>query len=172
MTWPWRRFSLPGRELTTTQTTTGHNQHTAKRSHGTDRKPQRRVAYSGGAKRAPASVITQGTPLPPDDRSSDRNEQHCAAPGYHPANTACPRRAARSRTCLHLLITGSPVPRSPSLRPSSSANHRRQDWRPGREGGRGVGGVSCWGPFGDHTSCTDVNNPHMDHPCTGRLHPI
>ncbi len=31
--------------------------------------------------------------LPPGDRSFDRNEQHRAALGHHPANAACPRRA-------------------------------------------------------------------------------
>jgi hypothetical protein len=46
--------------------------------------------------------------LPQRDRSSDRNEQHYAALGHHPANAGCPRRALRSGTYVHLLIAGSP----------------------------------------------------------------
>jgi hypothetical protein len=44
--------------------------------------------------------------VPPRDRSSDRNEQHHATLEHHPANAACPRRAVRSGTCMHLLIAG------------------------------------------------------------------
>ncbi len=55
---------------------------------------------------ASALVVTQGTGLPPRDRSFDRNEQHHGALAHHPANTAWPRRAVRSGTCLHLLIAG------------------------------------------------------------------
>jgi hypothetical protein len=51
-------------------------------------------------------VIGQGTGLRPRDRSCDRNEQHCAALGHHPANAARPRCAVRSGTSLHLLIAG------------------------------------------------------------------
>ncbi len=43
-------------------------------------------------------------------RSSDRNDQDRAALEHHPANAASPRRAQRSRICLHLLIAGSPPP--------------------------------------------------------------
>jgi hypothetical protein len=49
-----------------------------------------------------------GAGLQPRDRSSDRNEQHRATLEHHPANAACPRRAVRSDTCMHLLIAGSP----------------------------------------------------------------
>jgi hypothetical protein len=60
-----------------------------------------------GVKWASTLVIMQGAGLPPRDRSSDRNEQHHAALEHHLANTAWPRRAVRSGTCMHLLIAGS-----------------------------------------------------------------
>jgi len=56
------------------------------------------------------SVTTHNAALPPDDRSFDRNEQHHAALGHHPANTAHPHRTVRLGVCLHLLIAGSPHP--------------------------------------------------------------
>ena len=30
--------------------------------------------------------------------------------------------------------------------------------------------TSLLGPFGDHTSCMEANNPHVNHPITRRLH--
>jgi hypothetical protein len=71
---------------------------------------------------AAASVITHGAGLPPADRSSNRNEQHRAALGHHPANAACPRRTARSQTCLHLLIAGSPPSQRNRDRPNGKSS--------------------------------------------------
>ncbi len=50
--------------------------------------------------------VIAGHRLPPRDHSSDRNEQHRAALGHHPANVACPRHAVRPGVCMHLLMAG------------------------------------------------------------------
>jgi len=67
---------------------------------------QRGSHASSGSRALPPRHHAERRP-PPGDRSLDRNEQHHAALGHHPANAAGPRPAVRSRTCLHLLITGS-----------------------------------------------------------------
>jgi hypothetical protein len=90
-------------------TTTRHQQHRAKLV---------AAQIVGGRAGLPAPegqrtlslIIRAQVRLTSPDRSFDRNEQHHAALGHHPANAACPRRAVRSRTCLHLLIAGSPLP--------------------------------------------------------------
>jgi hypothetical protein len=68
--------------------------------------------------------------LPPHDRSSDRNKQHHAALGHHPANAACPRCAIQSGTCMYLLIAGLLVRvqlGSPNLRSDGFARFCCQD---------------------------------------------
>jgi hypothetical protein len=78
---------------------------------GTDRSPKEDLlcfwGSSGLPPRSPRKALAchQVTAVP-----TTVNEQHSAAPRHHPANTACPRRAVRSRTCLHLLIAGSILP--------------------------------------------------------------
>ena len=47
-----------------------------------------------------ALIITRDEGLQPGDRSFDRNEQHHASLGHHPANVACPRGAVRSGSCI------------------------------------------------------------------------
>jgi hypothetical protein len=91
--------------VTTTQTTTWHQQHSVGPGRGADRGVESRLRAYGG--QAGASLGHHaGRRLPPCDRSCDRNEQHCAALGHHPANAARPRCAVRSGTSLHLLIAG------------------------------------------------------------------
>jgi hypothetical protein len=52
----------------------------------------------------------------PSDRSCDRNEQHRASLGYHPANAACPRCAIRPYLLLAGASTLSPAAEDEGLR--------------------------------------------------------
>jgi hypothetical protein len=104
-----RRFLL-GDHLGTTRPARGRTTRTSTtRPHGVcTQTDQYRclLPRPGGQVGSPLWRSTQGAGLPPRDRSSDRNEQHRAALQHHPANAACPRRAVRSGTCMHLLIAG------------------------------------------------------------------
>ena len=61
--------------------------------HSSQRKADQTGSASEASSNGSALVLTQGAGLPPRDRSFDRNEQHRAALGHHPANAARPRRA-------------------------------------------------------------------------------
>jgi hypothetical protein len=83
------------------------------------------------------------------DRSFDRNEQHRATPGHHPAKAASPRRVVRSGTCLHLLIAGS----SPLALPRCVTRRTRRRSRRKRAPGR------LWGVSASATTLTTRTTP-------------
>jgi hypothetical protein len=56
-----------------------------------------------------SSRLAPGCP-PRDAVLTDRDEQHRAALGHHPANAVGPPGAVRSGACLHLFIAGFPAP--------------------------------------------------------------
>ena len=125
---------------------------------------------------------------PPTEATRVTNTDRDVA-AAHPAHNDTPGYADVQLISVHTKrsVSGSPSPAWRSftsrrrskwrfaslrddLRPPLTPAPRR-DGRPGRGVGRGVGGASCWGPFGDHTSCTEANNPHVNHSPARRLDP-
>jgi hypothetical protein len=121
---------VPRRELTTaamtTQTTTGAPAaHCETRGRGADRRLRAGSRAPGGSGGLPTWPSRRVAKLPLGDRSSDRNEQHCAAFERHQANAVRTRRAGWSGICTHLLIAGPPSSPTVDERPPGRARAPR-----------------------------------------------
>jgi hypothetical protein len=103
--------------------------------------------------------------VPPRDRSCDRNEQHRAALGHHPANVAFPCRVVRSEICMHLLIAALRPLQTASTaiivnEPSADAVHTAQS--------QTIPGVGTHSGTPFHTVATGPHAPMtMDRSATG-----